>query len=128
VKLKAYTPAEATTVPNLPDEHKQWAGALLESRDSMLKDITRCLTSRLDFANNMNAEVRNVQLFHGVEAEIKLQTLKSRPIGVLHLWNEDYDYAKVKWIQSDQDRIKVTVSFDAAPSDDVLTRLLILGE
>jgi hypothetical protein len=128
MKIKSYSPAETSNVPGIPEDAKQWVGAVLESRDVHLKDITRCLTSRLDFSNNSNAEVRDVQLFHGVEAEIKLQTLKSRPIGVLHLYNEDHDYAKVKWIQSDQDRIKVTVSFDAAPSDDVLTRLLILGE
>jgi hypothetical protein len=128
MKIKAFSPAEATTVPGVPEEDKQWVDSVLASRDSQIGDLTQALTSRLDLNNNHNAETREVKLFSGTETEIKLQTLKSRPIGVLHLWNEDFDSFKIKWFQSDQDKIKVTVTFDAAPSDDVLTRLLILGE
>lgn len=128
MKVKSYTHVSSAQIAGVPEEHREWIDSVLESRDKQIKDLTTVLTSRLDFDSNFNAEIREITVPDATEVEIRLRSLKSQPVGVVHLWNENGDDVALSWAPSDQDKLKVTITFASSPTDEVLTRLLIIGK
>lgn len=126
MKIQRYRPPELTEIPKIP-KGTEWISAVLAPRDRALKDHAQALTNRLTFEENLNAEVRDVEVFHNVEVELTLNTLNGPAIGVFLVFSELEDYAKLKWRASDADTLRFTVKWDSAPSAGYTVRLVIIG-
>ena len=108
-------------------EAPEWMDRFLASLNEHLENITTALQSRLTASHNLDTELRTIALTHDVTARISLERLRTTPIGVLLLWTDVDDYARLKWTIVDQQTVDVTVKWDTDPGTSVSTRLMFLG-
>lgn len=123
MKIPSFQPLKTE---GLPKELKS-IKTILDSINKALVDHTYALQRRLLFADNFDCEVRDIEVLHGTAVEVDLSTMRSSPRGVLLMWSELHDFAKLKWEQSGTKKIKVTVEWDSTPTAFYTVRILVIG-
>ncbi len=112
-------------------EAPDWFRKVLKPVNASLELLFAAIAKRLSAQDNFNSEIRLLQVFHGIQFEFKLQTLKGLPkeIRVAQVINP-VDYGKIKWAISPNDSrvVIATCYFDLAPTDIVTVRLVIDGD
>lgn len=114
-------------VPGVPDDAR-WADRLLEPRDRHTKDLTQALQGGLSLGDNLNAEVRDLQVLDDVFTEIELKKLKGAPVGALLLWQERRgDVPAFDWQPVDVRKAEIYLSWPSAPEGAQRVRVVFLG-
>jgi len=114
--------------------------SLVESRDipreliralsplsDQVEQLTTATQGRISFSDNVNAEIRAVQLVHDTSTVIKQQRVKGAAVLVLVAWEELFDYVQIAWQSVDESRVRVKVKWASAPSGSNWVNLLIVG-
>jgi len=123
MKMPGYHPLSTEDLPKEFQPLKR----MLDHINKTLSDHSNALHRRLNFADNFDSDVRELEVFDGVEVEVALQGLRGRPIGVIMLWSDYPDQYILNWNNSDAKKIKLTVSWEIPPVDLVKIRILTIG-
>lgn len=113
-------------VPGVPDDAR-WADRLLEPRDRHTKDLTQALQGGLSLGDNMNAEVRELQVLDDVATEVELKRLKGAPVGALLLWQEREEAPEFWWQPVDVKKARIYLAWPSAPEGAQRVRVVFLG-
>jgi len=109
--------------PDIPDEVWKAITPLM----TQVSKLTQALQGRLDLTTNGNHERRRLKFSDDTAVRIKHQRLKGKPIGVILLWEELYDYTQTKWKPIDESTIVVKITWSTSPSTPTEAEILILG-
>lgn len=109
--------------PDIPDEVWKAITPLM----TQVSKLTQALQGRLDLTTNGNHERRRLKFSDDTAVRIKLQRLNGKPIGVILLWEELYDYTQTKWKPIDESTIEVKITWSTSPSTPTEAEILILG-
>lgn len=119
-------PSRAET-PEVPEDAR-WIDTYIEPRDSNVKQLTQCLQGQVDLRDNLNAEVRDLEVAHDTDFVLTLKTLRGAPEGAEVIWADRYLYPILRWAPLDQQKLKFSVWFLSIPTDKVKIRLLVWGK
>lgn len=122
MKIKNFEKLTKNDLPKIPEDLFKLLNPVSEQIDL----LTRAAQGRLTCRENLSAEEKTFPIAHDTATTIELQRVKE-PIGILHLWNELGDYARVGWAKADVARVSVKVYFDSTPASNTEVTLLILG-
>lgn len=108
-------------------EAPEWFQRAVDSLNDQIEDLTTALQLRLTLSENLYSEVRTLELAHDVSTDIRLQKIRTRPLGLLVLATDYYEYHRAAMEVVDRDLIRVKIKWDVAPSSEVAVTLAIFG-
>lgn len=112
--------------PGIPEDAR-WIDDYSSPRDGNVKMITQALQKQLSFGDNVNAEIRELEILHDTDFVLTLQSLRGIPIGALVLWTELYDYHFLRFSVVDTKRVRFSVFFLSEPTEKSRVRILFVG-
>jgi len=113
-------------VPGVPAEAR-WADRLLEARDRHVKDLTQALQGQLSLADNLNSEIRDLQVLDDAEVTVELKKLRGAPVGAMLLWTERREEARFWWQPLDVRKATISVSWPSLPEGEQRIRVVFFG-
>lgn len=111
------------------EDHPDVPEGFLQQLNKVLEDISTALQSRLTFSENIQSEVRKLDIRNGTVTPIRLQKLDRNPIGVLLLKSSYLVDPTFTWAPSSgRDlTVDVTLTWTPAPATDPTVTLLFIG-
>lgn len=123
MKIVSFKGPSKGDIPGIDDNLDR----VLKIINEPLEQYNQALSGRLN-VDNLNEEIREIEVFHNRETRLTLQKINGKCIGVLALWNSAFDYVQVVFDQISETQIKIKCFFTSTPADKVKIRLLIRGE
>lgn len=116
----------ATPTPGDHPEVPESLFALLHPTMDQVETLTTAAQGRLG-PENLDWEVRELELSDDTTTQVALQRLRSAPLGCVLLWTALADHGQLHWQPIDRSTISVNVTWASSPTTPVLTRFLVLG-
>jgi hypothetical protein len=92
-----------------------------------LGDLTRALQGQASIVDNLNVEVVELTAAQGVGYEVFLTRLKGQAIGALPIYAKGMPHPQITFSIIDEQRVRISASWDPAPTAAVFIRVLVLG-
>ena len=89
--------------------------------------LTTALQGLLTLEDNLDAEIRLLNLSNDTAETITLQRLRAKPRGVFVLRSELLDYYKLAWRVVSSNQIELKVKWDSAPTTTVATEIVVFS-
>lgn len=129
MKIRSYKRITKTDHPDLPE----WAERVFDGQNRQLESLTTLAQGNVTFADNFQAEVREVEIPHfpaaGEFVSVQLQVLKRGPVGVIVLNSSFYDFHRIAWQMSPTTPLTVDIKmrWDSVPPENPTVTLLFIG-
>ena len=104
-----------------------WMFRLVEQLNQQIELLTTALQNNVTLAENLNAEIRTVDLDHDIAVRIGLNQLKGKPVGVVLLGTGVFDYARIAWDVIDESTVDVKVKWDTDPGVNTAATIAFIG-
>lgn len=99
----------------------------LDQLNEALETIITALQGQLSFSDNFNCELKTLKFSEDTSVDIRLTKLKGAVQDVRVMNPDLYDYVQVAWAPLSRSEVRVKVSFDSAPTEEIDVTLLFLG-
>ena len=123
MKVQAFRRLQREDFKDAPE----WWARASDVLNKQIEQLTRAVTGRLSFIDNIDSEIRSLEVEHDVDIEIGLQKLKLAPIGIAILFSEFNSNYSLYWEPLSDSKVSVRVKWDTDPTVPVGVRLLMIG-
>lgn len=117
---------EALTIADFP-EAPEWFQRYLEATGKSEDVLTRALQGNLTLAHNLHAELWEGELRHDTEDEIRLQSLRGKPLDAILSSHAAGEYPLLNWRVIDESLVAVKVKWATDPGVTVKCRIWFMG-
>ena len=123
MKVQAFRRLQKEDFKDAPE----WWARASDVLNKQIEQLTRAVTGRLSFIDNIDSEIKSLEVEHDVDIEIGLQKLKRAPIGVAVLFSHFNANYSLYWEPVSDSKVSVRVKWDIDPTVPVGVRLLMIG-
>lgn len=93
-----------------------------------VRELTQVLQGRASLSENLNCEIRSMEVLDGVDYEVSMTTMSGEPEGAIPIWADNYEIPRVSHFQAlSGGRAKVRFEFSTNPTAAKAVRILFVG-
>jgi hypothetical protein len=125
MKIQKARRLSKTDYPDVPD----WMDPIFQVLNSFFERIVALVQNNITFTDNHLAEKRTFEVQDDTQIAIRLQTMKSKPTGVIVLDPGSFEYYKFTWEPSPtrEFTINFKIKYDSTPASNPTVTILIVG-
>ena len=109
-------------------EVKQIVERLLDAVNLQLEKLTDLAERNINFFDNFNSEIVQVEVADDTKITVRLNDLKERPRDAWITYSDQDSYPELNWEVVDQDQVELSVKWQTAPAAKGIARIIFLGD
>ncbi len=130
MKATTYASPKANEIPNLPKDAPKLQ-PLFVPRDKQLKEHSQILQNQVSRTDNTNSDPKELSIRHDTNIDIEfnpelIRADKATTVELEEMINL-FDHHKLAWQNIGDNKVRVNVKFDSAPTTAVDVRIRIWG-
>ena len=123
MKIQNFKNLNRSTETDIPEEIFR----TLEPLNEQLQALTTGARRRLSFEDNFNAQVHKILLKDDIAVDLSVDKVRGKANRVEVDTPGFFDYYRLAWKVIDENKIRVKVKWDSAPTDKVDATIVVFG-